>query len=71
MLIQSSISENKKKRMFHVKHPLYLCLNFYFVLTHFKTITQLYQRSLHWSTWFTRILIWCLIKFLNQNDVTL
>ncbi len=42
MLIQSSISENKKKRMFHVKHPLYLCLKYYFVLTDFKTIMQLY-----------------------------
>lgn len=71
MLIQSSISENKKRGMFHVKHPLYLCLKFYSVLTDFVNITQLYQRSLHWSTWFARILIWCLIKFLNQNDVTL
>ncbi len=70
MLIQYSISRKQKKRMFHVKHPLYLYLKLYFVLTHFKTITQLYQRSLHWSTWFAWILIWCLIKFLNQDDMT-
>lgn len=71
MLIQSSISENKKKRMFHVKHPLYPCLKYYFVLTDFKTIMQLYQWSFHRSAWFAWILIWCLIKFLNQDDMTL